>query len=334
MLPRILAMSHAQSAAPLTVRTLDDLVAVVPYLLGFHPRDSLVVVVMDGGGVQLTGRIDITDAANEDCLAELVGRLVQRFGAAEQWYLAFTDDPDVAWSVLGSCAELVGAVRLGRLLHVDSQAWQVDHRCGESGRLGLNAVATQAAVLGLSARANRSDLRTQIAAPDDADVAALLAEFDDARSWRESLSLAEQRRGVIKLTSAAAGQRDYVRLAVLVADPKLQVEVLRGMETGTAAAAVACWTTVVAHCLTPHLVGPLGLLGVASWLTGDGATQNICLERLDQLQPMAPLAAMLDWINHKVVPPTAWPQYRSALLAALLDQSDLVEAGDPRVHGA
>lgn len=322
-------MSPDRSVAPLTIRTLDDLVALVPYLLGFHPRDSLVVVIMADRRVQLTGRIDITDAAKPDCLAELVGRLVDRFGAAEQWFLAYDDDAEAAWRVLYSCAELVGAVRLGRLLHVNDRAWSADHPEGESGLIGLTAVATQAAVLGLSARASRAELSAQVVAPDDSQVAALVTEFDDARAWTESMSAAEQRRWVVELTADAAAERDYVRLAVLVSDPQHQVEVLRRLDASNAADAVACWTTVVAHCLTPHLAGPLGLLGVASWLTGDGATQNICLERLDQLQPLAPLAALLDWINHQVMPPSLWLTYRSALLAALREQSALLEQSTP-----
>jgi hypothetical protein len=130
------------------------------------------------------------------------------------------------------------------------------------------------------------------------------------------------------LTRKASQQRDLVRLAVLVSDPQTQVAVLRTLNRDNAAAAVACWTAVVAHSLTPYLVGPLGLLGLASWLTGDGATQNVCLERLDQLQPLAPLAALLDWINQKVLPPSAWSQQQSALLAALIDQSRLMGASE------
>lgn len=321
-------MNQSQPGPRLTIQTLDDLVAMVPFLLGFHPQESLVVVVMDDDGIQLTGRIDLTDAAEPDRLADLVGRLAHRFGTAEQWFLAFSSDTEIAWRVLHECADLVGALRLGRLLQVDDRSWRADHRHGESGWVGPNSVAARAAALGMSARASRTDLTAQIAGPDDAEVAVLLAEFDEAQIWAHSLGDAERRRTAVRLTRKASQQRDLVRLAVLVSDPQTQVAVLRTLNRDNAAAAVACWTAVVAHSLTPYLVGPLGLLGLASWLTGDGATQNVCLERLDQLQPLAPLAALLDWINQKVLPPSAWSQQQSALLAALIDQSRLMGASE------
>ena len=326
-------MNQSQPSARLTIQTLDDLVAMVPFLLGFHPHESLVVVVMDDTGIQLTGRIDLTDAAQPDRLADLVGRLAQRFGTAEQWFLAFSADTEIAWRVLHECADLVGALRLGRLLQVDDRSWRADHRHGESGWVGSNGVASQAAALGMSARASRTELTAQVAGPEDAEVAALLAEFDQAHAWAQSLADAERDRAAVRLTRTATQQRDLVRLAVLVSDPPAQVAVLRTLDRDNAAAAVACWTAVVAHSLTPYLVGPLGLLGVASWLTGDGATQNVCLERLDQLQPLAPLAALLDWINQKVLPPSAWSQHQSALVGALIDQSWLVGNSDPRLPG-
>lgn len=328
-----LDMNPSQSGTPLIIQTLDDLVAMVPFLLGFHPHESLVVIVMDDTGIQLTGRIDLSDAAQPDHLADLVGRLAHRFATAEQWFLAFSADPEIAWRVLGECAELVGALRLGRLLQVDAQSWRADDRHGESGWVGANCVATQAAALGMSARASRTELTAQVAGPDDAEVAALLAEFDQAHAWAQSLTAAERRQAAVRLTRTATQQRDLVRLAVLASDPTVQVAVLRSLDRDNAAAAVACWTAVVAHSLTPYLVGPLGLLGVASWLTGDGATQNVCLERLDQLQPLAPLAALLDWINQKVLPPSAWAQHQSVLLGALIDQSRVVGHADPRFPG-
>jgi hypothetical protein len=71
----------------------------------------------------------------------------------------------------------------------------------------------------------------------------------------------------------------------------------------------------------------LGLLGMAAWQTGDGALQVVCLEEIDLVDPELPLAAVLDWLNADVVPPSAWPDVRGALLGALAD--GLRAAGPP-----
>lgn len=327
-------MSESVSHDRLTIRSLDDLVALVPYLLGFHPEDSLVVVIVTATGVQLTGRIDLADAVVPQRLADLVGRLSQRFPAADQWFLAYTADAETAWEVLQHCAELVGAVRLGRLLHVDAQQWCADHPGGECGRIGTSALATEATVLGMAARASREDLNVPLAGPDDDAVAELLTQCEAAEAHVASLGPAQRKRLVRRLVRTAAEPADFVRLAVLVCDPVMQWEVLRGLERDGAAAAVSCWSGVVAHCLTPYLAAPLGLLGVASWLAGDGATQNLCLERLDRLDPLAPLAALLDWINQTVLPPSTWAQHRTTLIAAFADHSGLVGAGEAGTAGA
>lgn len=327
-------MTESVSRDRLTIRSLDDLVSLVPYLLGFHPKDSLVVVIVTASGVELTGRIDLADAVVPQRLADLIARLAQRFPTADQWFLAYTADDATAWEVLQHCAGLVGAVRLGRLLHVAADQWCADHPGGEYGRVGSSALATEAAVLGMAARASRDDLGAPLAGPDDDAVAELLTQCEAAEAEVASWGPAQRKRLVRRLVRSAGEPADYVRLAVLVKDPVVQWEVLRGLERESAEAAVSCWSAVVAHCLTPYLAAPLGLLGVASWLAGDGATQNLCLERLDQLDPLAPLAALLDWINQTVLPPSTWSRHRTTLIAAFADHSGLVGAGDAGTPGA
>jgi hypothetical protein len=126
------------------------------------------------------------------------------------------------------------------------------------------------------------------------------------------------------LCVTADSRADFVGLAVLATDRAAQLEVLFRLEQRTAPAAVQIWTAVIQHSLVPYLVGPLGLLGVAAWLTGDGAMQTVCLERIDRIDPTDPLAAMLDWINATVLPPSDWLDNRRALLGALTDHARLL----------
>jgi hypothetical protein len=317
-------VSISESQARLAVRDLEDLVGLVPFLIGFHPASSLVILVIDGSQVAVTARIDLAAVDEPSGLIGLVTRLFERFPAAEAWFLAYTDDGEQAWSVLECCAELAGMVRLGRLVQVHGQTWRADYANGPTGQVVTSPAAAQAVVLGLPVRASREELARQVEGPSDAQIDALLAEFEQAAAHIDRLGLEARRRLLQQLCAAPEGVRDYVRLAVLVAEPDAQVAVLRGLDQGGAAAAVALWTAVIHHCLVPYVTGPLGLLGVASWLTGDGAMQTVCLERLDRIDPLNPLAALLDWINAAVLPPAQWAHYRGAMVGALSDQSRLL----------
>jgi len=310
--------------ARLAVHTVDDLVGLVPYLIGFHPADSLVVVVLCDGRVEVTARVDLADVVDPDAMAYLFARLFERFPSAEAWVLAYTADEDLAWDTLAAGAALCGVMRLGRLIHVGDTSWRCDTPDGDTGGLGISSAAVQAAVIGLPLRRSRAELRELVAGPDDREVDELCELFERLATQVAELGPRPARRLLQRLLRPG-GERvraDWVRLAVLAADPEAVATLLGSMDAADAAHLVALWTQVVRHCLVPYLPNPLGLLGVASWLTGDGAMAVICLERLQLVAPASPMAALLDVIIAQVLPPSSWPEHRAALVGAVRDWFD------------
>lgn len=318
-------VSVFEPQARLAVRDVDDLVGVVPYLIGFHPYESLVVLVLQDGAVVVTARVDVEAAADRGGLAELLRRLFERFPTAEGWFLAYTDDSKAAWALLTCCSELVGEQRLGRLIQVSAAKWRCDHREGPCGSLKTSPAAAHAAWLGLPARSSREELAALVAGPPDADTDALVAAFEAITAELAGLSAVARQQQAERVSQKPESAEDYLRLAILVGDPRVQLALLGQLDRENAARATELWIEVVRHCLVPYLVAPLGLLGVASWLTGDGAMQNICLERLDRIDPLAPIAALLDWINTAVMPPDDWAIRRRGLLAALAEQFTVID---------
>src|SRR6476660_4760368 len=60
----------------LTVRSPAELLGAVPYLLGFHPADSAVVLALRGSAVAFTARVDLPPAGSPDgTVDELTGHL-------------------------------------------------------------------------------------------------------------------------------------------------------------------------------------------------------------------------------------------------------------------
>jgi hypothetical protein len=228
--------------------------------------------------------------------------------------------------VLEVAAEAIGEERLGRLVQVGTHRWRADHAAGLSGRVSESRAAVQAAGLGMPVQASRAALVSQVSGPSPAQVDALARECASLATVAAAQGQAARWQQVVRLLETASSRAEFLQLAVLAAEPDVQQQVVAGMDAEHAADAMRRWTQVVAVCPPEWAPGPLGLLGVASWLTGDGALLTVCLERLDELAASSPLAAMLDWINATVLPPGAWPRYRSALAAAVGDHARLMSS--------
>ncbi len=281
-----------------------------------------MILVLCDGRVEVTARVDLAVVSAPQGLVDLVGRLFSRFPDAEAWFLAYTDDEPFAWAVLARCAALCGVMRLGRVIQVGSARWRADDPDGESGTVGVSATAVEAAVLGLPLRRSRAELEALVAGPEDSKMADLSDVFARVSTELEELSPGPRHRLLHRLLADGGerfGVEDWVRLAVLVAEPWAAVDILNGVRKQGAENQVALWTQVVRHCLPPYASVPLGLLGVAAWLTGDGAMETICLERLDRIDPANPMAALPGWINSEVLPPSAWPIRRRELVAAVAE---------------
>lgn len=313
-------MSVSEQPARLAVNTVEDLVGLVPYLLGFHPEESLVVIVLEHGQVAVTARVDLAAVVGPVALDDLLGRLFERFPCAEGWFLAFSDDDALAWEVLGSCVEVVGADRIGRLIQAGSTSWRADGLEGPTGATtATSPAAAQATVLGMPARRSRRELARMIVGPPAQELAGLAVETEVRLAEVAALS-ARARRGMLKgllRTPADCAVTDCVRLAVLADQPAGQVAALRHLASGNAHQQLALWTQVARHSLAAYRPTVLSLLGFAAWQTGDGALQVVCLEALERAGTWSPLAGLLGWVNASVTPPQEWEQVRPALLTVL-----------------
>lgn len=202
---------------PLRPRSLTDLVELVPYLLGFHPHDSLVLVALTGPNrrVGVTMRVDL--AAARDC-PELPGSLtcyLRREDASEAIALVYGgtdeagDDPPrslphlpVAQALASGLAD--GGVTLVDALYVGRRRWWsyacTDPGCCPSeGRLvpgpdGRTSPAVAAATYaGMVALPSRQALEHTLEPSDQVPRAALAAAT--ARASHDQGESAEESAG-------------------------------------------------------------------------------------------------------------------------------------------
>jgi uncharacterized protein DUF4192 len=65
-----------------------DLLQAVPYLLGFHPVDSLVLIGLDGAHLVVTARMDLSDVAEPAAVAHTLG-VMARGGATRVLFVVY-----------------------------------------------------------------------------------------------------------------------------------------------------------------------------------------------------------------------------------------------------
>src|SRR6188472_789177 len=71
-------LPEMEARGRLKVRQPDDLLALIPYLIGFHPDEDLVAVFIKSGRVKLATRTDIPPESAGDGLAEWIHALAKR----------------------------------------------------------------------------------------------------------------------------------------------------------------------------------------------------------------------------------------------------------------
>ncbi|MFT3861108.1 DUF4192 domain-containing protein [Micropruina sp.] len=321
------------------VRDLHDLLGVIPHLLGFHPEESLVVLVVVDGQVELTARADLVDLEPEGHLEVLLDRMMLRWPAARVWLVGYSASERQGWRMLRRGRLHLGDALAGEPLCVSRGRYRVGSADGP--RYGYDPAtapsAAAATVHGLQARPNRAAVRRSIC---DDSVPSLGAECSLARALQrvavlDSAALpAEMDAAVAAGLAAPANQApdDLVWLALLSTDPQARDRALLAITSDSSEACVALWSQVVRAC--PHgLQGqPLALLGWSAWVSGDGAMQSICLEELERLGESLPLQRLLDRLNHAMVPPSFWNDLRAELLDAVQPGSLQAGPDEPASH--
>src|SRR3954470_14296584 len=89
-------MTAARKPQVVKISSLDDVVASVPHLLGFHPRDSLVAVALRGPRerMALTMRLARDPDHLDTHIAQYVADALVRADADGAFVFVYTDGPD------------------------------------------------------------------------------------------------------------------------------------------------------------------------------------------------------------------------------------------------
>lgn len=336
--------AHLPDAAVLGIHGPADLVQAVPYLLGFHPKSSLVVVGLYQSQLVVTVRIDMADLTARDVLAGTVAAM--RRGGASELIGAVFDDCEPAptggsmpWASaaesLSAEAARVGCDLIDVLLVIGDHWWS--YFCGDGECCPATGRPLPEAVSEFSAAATYAGL---VALPDREALAAVLAALpDNQRNGLTPLIAGYENEAVQAALDGRAGQHDRSMKRALFAaarrsdDPAGASKVLPASDLDVARLGVALsahvlrdslwmavddgrldgrrlWLDLARRLPSPYDAAPLFLYGWCSWRAGNGALAGIAAEHAVRSDPTYSAADLLLAALARGVDPRRLPKLR------------------------
>ncbi|MEV6691356.1 DUF4192 domain-containing protein [Micromonospora sp. NPDC051196] len=317
----------------LTVRSPADLIAAVPYLLGFHPTDSVVVVALAASRVVFVARGDLPGDADHGEAAGHLAAVTAQQGADSATVIGYGPAARVtpALDAVRGALTDAGLAVLDALRVTDGRWWS--YLCTESQCCPPegNVYDPQGSVVPAAAV-----FAGQVALPDRATLAAQLAPIGGAGA-RHAVERAEQRLTELLATAPpadllgaralrAAGvaayrltRRRHGRGARLTDDEvawlcllltHLPVRDHAWERTDGRDEDVAFWTELLRRVEPDLIAAPGALLAFAAWRAGQGALAAVALERVLAEHPDYSLALLIDDLLRRGVPPSrldGWP---------------------------
>lgn len=308
-----------------------DLAAALPHLVGFVPRESLVLVGLGGSSgsrVGLTARVDIPPRQHAPALARALATRLDHESPDAAVVLIASEEPDhplpvdrgvdlphrglvhevvLALEPYGIALREAVLVRRGRWWSYDCP----DACCapGAGTRLpgGTTALAAASVAAGQVVAGSREELVARIApsAGDAAErMAAVVVEVGEELAGvvdREGRDAAAARYSTwieqaVRRCVPGAGRLGDVEVARVVwglRDVRVRDRALGLALGGWATAAEQLWAECTRRAPAPLDAAPATLLAVSAWLRGNGAMAGIALDRALDSEPDHALAGLL-----------------------------------------
>jgi hypothetical protein len=315
-----------RSVPDVTLRNPGDLIAAVPALLGFHPRDSVVVVGFADEGlgplVQLCLRIDLPEPRLSrrklTGLAEHLVRHATRRSCGDIMVVVIGGGPaaspppgrDLVAALRRATGragvELRDAVWTAQVAR--GERWRCYESCACSGSVPDPKETTAAAVsvaAGHVIRGERGEVEQLVAGRDPAVLrrrSALVDQRIDEHteggrgvpSPRASFDL------VLRWLERAAREllefsdADIVELSLALADPVVRDACLGFATDGHLDGAERLWAVLVREMPDPEAAEPATLLASCAFARRDGILAGVALQRAQEAWPGHALSEMLD----------------------------------------
>jgi hypothetical protein len=321
----------------LRIKSPADLLALVPSVLGFHPDESIVLVVTAGDAGQLHARLDLPRDEEEGAEAvRVLLNAVSRAEARQVALVAYCADEDPARELVDLLVlelELFG-VDVLCAIRADGERWFSldcsDGCCPLDGRrydVSAHPITAQAVLDGRVTYESREALADSLVGTDLDAMEAVGEAADEAmRRLRaaarhplgtESPDVARRhlvtegywvRERVRRYLSTREPLDDHDAGRVLVAISAVEVRDVAWaeMDRANASTHVEMWRDLVRRTPLDLLAAPSALLAFAAWLAGDGALAWCAVERCHEAAPGYSMATLVSQALAGAMHPSVW----------------------------
>lgn len=300
----------------LRARGAPDLLALLPYQLGFHPSESVVAVFVRAGRIRLTARVDLMPPETAGAFAADLRSLTRQHQMEEIVLFAYSEDAVPARALLTGLVSALPRGLVREALYVDGSRWwsmTCDDRCcpaeGTPYDVEGHRLAAEAVFAGLAVRGSRAELAAGFTGPAEEDLGRLAELAERARAAVRGLGhdqrvarLAE----VLRAGPVGLSDEDCAELAALVTDLLLRDLAWAMLSPENAEQHLALWQRVVSRVSPTLSAAPLALSGMAGWISGDGATLNCAVDELTRRHPDYSMGELLATISAQAVSPRMW----------------------------
>jgi hypothetical protein len=312
-----MSTSSAPTDLRFTARCPEDVLALVPVVLGFVPHESVAMLTF-GAPRPFHARVDLP--ASRDEIADVVTALLEparRHRVRRALFVLYSDDPRLSSALARALAHGFERAGVGvvDVLRADGHRWYA--ALGRPGvpawgvpyDVSAHAFVAQSVVEGRVTHPSRDGLRATVAG-DPARIGRVVAALAaltgdppgvlDEGAWAADLVDRHTRDGT------SPDDREVARLLRGMLELRVRDAAWSPMSRERSSDHVRFWTDVVRRTPAPLLAAPAALLGFASWLAGQGALAWCALDRCHEADEDYSLAGLVAHALTNALPPESW----------------------------
>lgn len=292
-----------------------DAIAIIPYLLGFTPTESMVVIALEGPRKRFGPcfRMDLVSNPEEvSGQGAYVRDLVRHHGFGWVLIFAFSEQREPAEAALRASHGLLLAAGVGVLdaIRADGARWWSTtcsdplccHPAGTPYDIDTSRVAAEAVLAGLQRAPDRESLRAQFAPLGP----------ERRRAVADAATALQPGADPVPLVNAAFDTPESLtadqvaELAVAVQQIGSRDAAWSMMTRATAARHLGVWR-VVMQSVPDELLPPVGSLAAfAAWLSGNGVLASHAAERVLEIDDHYSMARLVTEALQASLNPNTW----------------------------
>jgi hypothetical protein len=312
----------SQQTEPIRISGAGDLIAAVPYLLGFTPESSLVIVGLAANGLQCTFRVDLPERTEDARALHNFSSLLTRNGCSQAVAIVYGSEP-IAEAIMAVTARRLKVAGIDLL-----DANRVDHDrywslvcdgpcCPDEGRTipHLPEAVLELITAGAATSPDRESVAAQLDPAEPESRAAVEAAVAEVSKTEPLPDAGAARRVSFEYlvrwlnTTELPGPADIAELGLLLGTDEIRDVLCLGIDDRPDQARLDLWIWLVRHLSDQLLTGAATVAGWAAYRTGNGV---IALEAFDLALRADPRNDCARWMRQALqtgVPPkdaAAW----------------------------